>query len=157
MTILIAAGHIQAAVALHIVPRSVHPVVKTTALNFAALLGTHIPTTLFRRAHLLPRFGHLPFRSAREVRDGGFIAAAKAVAVSFPVVVLDLRMTVLLAPVHVRAALMVEIVARGFDSVMKAAALELLQFLRRRIPAAVILTVAGRWWPLRHAGSIGRA
>lgn len=157
MTVLIVTAGVGTALALQIAAAGFHSIVKTTAMDVGALLRPHIPTAWFRHAHLLSRLGHLLFRSVREVRDGGIVAAAKAVAVSVPIVARNPGMTELLAAVHVRAALIVEIIARGFDSIVKAAALKFLEFLWRRIPAAAVLAVSGRWRSLRHTRGSGHA
>jgi hypothetical protein len=63
-------------------------------------------------------------------------------------------MAVLVAVVHVRTAVVVEIPVGALNSIVEALALDLVQFLRRRVPATAILTISVRR-PLRGAGSLG--
>jgi hypothetical protein len=91
------------------------------------------------------------------VSHAALIAATETIAVRFPIAARNIRIAILVAVVHVWPAVVVGVSLRANDPVAKSAALDLLQFLRRRIPAAAILAIAGRWRSLRHSGSFGRA
>jgi hypothetical protein len=87
-----------------------------------------------------------------KVSHADVIATAKAIAVRVPLVAWSMRMTVLIAVIHVWAAVVVEILVRAFDSIVEPLALDLLHFLRWRIPSAVILSVGIVRGTLGHAG-----
>jgi hypothetical protein len=78
------------------------------------------------------------------VRHGSIVATPETFPIRFSLLRRKMRVTVLIAVVHVWAAMIPIILARSFDPVVKAATLELVQFLRRRIPAAPFLTIGQR-------------
>jgi hypothetical protein len=146
MTVLIAVVHVWPTVVVKIFACTFHPILKATALDFAALFPAHIRSATVRLARLLFWPEHLPFsltnrllRSARQVRHTLIVATAKAITIRFSLVARNPRIAVLIAVVHIWPPVIVEILARAFDPVLETLALDLLQFLRRRIPAAAIL------------------
>jgi hypothetical protein len=78
---------------------------------------------------------------SHEVRHAGVISAAKALTVRISLVARNVGMTVLVAVVHVRSAVIVNILTRAFDPVVKTLPLDLPPFLRWRIPTAAILSI----------------
>jgi hypothetical protein len=77
------------------------------------------------------------------------VAAAEALAVVPARVARNMGMTVFVAILYVRPAMMVEVLASTFDAIVEALALDVAELLRRRIPAAVILTISRGWRSLR--------
>ncbi len=63
---------------------------------------------------------------ALQVRHTHLITTAKAVAIRISLVAWNMRMTVLIAVVHVRPPVIVEILARAFDPIVKTLPLYLL-------------------------------
>jgi hypothetical protein len=93
---------------------------------------------------------------SHEVRHARFISAPKALAISISLVARYMRMTVLVAVVHVRTAVIVKIPACAFDPIVKTLPLGFPPFLRRGIPAAAILRIAVVMF-LGQGGSLDRA
>jgi hypothetical protein len=92
-----------------------------------------------------------------EVRHTYVIATAKAFTIRIPLVARNMRMAVLVAVAHVWPPVIVEVLARTFDPIVKTLPLDLLQFLRWCIPAAAILSIAFVRRSLGKAGSFDRA
>ncbi len=93
---------------------------------------------------------------SHEVRHGGFISASKAFTVRISLVARYVRMTVLVAIVHVRSAVIINILACSFDPIVKALPLGFAPILRWRIPTATILSI-GIVMFLGQAGGLDRA
>src|ERR1019366_277577 len=84
--------------------------------------------------------------------------APKAITIGFPLFARKAGITVLVAIVHVRLAVIVEILARAFNAILETLALNLLQFLRRGIPVAAILGIGSEARRLLGlAGGLGHA
>ena len=74
---------------------------------------------------------------ACEVLPGYVIAAAEAFAVVFARACGDVRMTELVAVVHIGRTMIVEVFARTLDAIVKALPLNLAKFRRRRVPTTL--------------------
>jgi hypothetical protein len=72
------------------------------------------------------------------------VAAAEPVAIVRTGTGRNMRVTIFIAVIHVRMAMIIVVLAGSFNTVMIALALNIAEFLRRCIPATVVLTVAGR-------------
>ena len=72
-----------------------------------------------------------------------FVATAKTIAVISLGAVWNMRMTILIAIIDVRSAMIVVILACAFDTIMKTLALDVAKLLRRIVPRSV-LTVSLR-------------
>jgi hypothetical protein len=141
--VLIAVVGVGPAVVVIVLPRAIHTILKAAALNLAATFLIHIPSAL-RFMHLRLRWAHGLCRAAHQVSHTAFVAATKSFAVRFSHSPRNTGMTILVAVVHIRPAVVVKIPARAFDAVMKAAALHFLPLLRRRIPRAAFLSIPSR-------------
>jgi hypothetical protein len=172
MTVLSAVVHVWPAVVVEIFAGALHSILKATALDIAAHSLAHIRATLVVVAHLLAGSTHLLVGlthllfsltnrlliSARQVRHTPFIAAAKAITIGFPLFARKAGIAVLVAIVHVRLAVIAEILARAFNAILETFALNLLQFLRRGIPVAAILGIGSEARRLLGlAGCLGHA
>jgi hypothetical protein len=72
------------------------------------------------------------------VSHGAFIAAPESVAIVVTQIAGNMGMTVRVVIVGIGPAMMFEVVASGFDSVVKALALSISELIRRRIPLAIL-------------------
>ncbi len=80
-----------------------------------------------------------------QVMRSHFVSTAKAFTVRFALIARKVRMTELVAIIHVKPAVVVEVSPRALDAIVKSLPLGLGQVLRRHIPAAVtILSESGR-------------
>jgi hypothetical protein len=172
MTVLIAIACICPAVVVAISACAFHTILKAATLNVATLspprvrsaakwilhllamiahllvMITHllvmVPHLLIMVAHLVVSLAHGLLRSTLEVGSTLFVSTAIAVSIRFALFAGTPRVSVFVAIVQVQAAVVVEIISRAFDSVVKTLPLNLLQFPWRRIPAAAILGAGGR-------------
>jgi hypothetical protein len=80
---------------------------------------------------------------AVKVCDCRFISTAKSFAIVVAIAWRDMRMTKLTAVVDVGLAMIVKVLARAFDTIVKALALNFAKLVWRPVPIIVILTVAG--------------
>ena len=94
---------------------------------------------------------------SHEMRHGRFISAAKALTIRISLVARNMRMTVLVAVIHVRSTVIINILACAFDPIVKTLPLGLPPFLRRRIPTAAILRIGIAMSFLGQAGGLDRA
>jgi hypothetical protein len=76
------------------------------------------------------------------VVHGRIVAAAEAFAVIPSRVVGNVGVAVFVAVLYIRAAMVVVVLAGTFDAIMEALALNVAELLRRRIPAALILSIS---------------
>jgi hypothetical protein len=72
---------------------------------------------------------------------GAVISLAEALAIVLAKVARDPGVTVLIAVIHVRTAVIVEVLAGAFDAIVKALTLGLAELCRRSIPSAAVLAV----------------
>ncbi len=171
MTVLVTILGVCAAVVVTISACAFHAVLKSTPLNVASLppprvrsaakwishllvmishllvMVTHLPVMvphlLIMVAHLLVKLAHGLLRFTLEVGNALFVSTAITVSICFALFAGTPRVSVFIAIVQVKAAVIVEIVARAFDSVVKTLPLNLLQFPWRCIPTAAILRAGG--------------
>jgi hypothetical protein len=94
---------------------------------------------------------------SHEVRHGRLISAAKAVTIRISLVTRNMGMTVLVAVIHVRPAVIINILACAFDPIVKTLPLGLPPFLRWRIPTAAILRIGIAMSFLGQAEGLDRA
>jgi hypothetical protein len=76
------------------------------------------------------------------VAHGRIVAAAEAFAVIPSRIVRNVGMAVFVAVLYIRPAMVVVVLASTFDAIMEALALNVAELLRRRIPAALVLSVS---------------
>lgn len=82
--------------------------------------------------------------AVHQVLHTDLVAAAEAFAVVVTQGAFDVRVAVLVAVVHVRTAVVVEVLARTLDAVVEAAPGSVLELGRRSVPSALIRT-RRRW------------
>lgn len=143
MTVLIAVVHVWPTMVVEIFACAFHTILKATTLNVAALSLSHILSATVWVAHLAVILALWLLRSAHEMGNALLVTAAKSIPVRFTLFGWKPWVAVLVAIVHVWAAVIVEVLACAFDPVVKTLPLNILQFLRRRIPAAAILGISG--------------
>jgi len=165
MTVFITILRVCPAVVVAVSACAFHAVLKATTLNVASLslprvrsaakgishllvmiahLLVMITHLLVMVAHPLVRLAHGLLRAALEVGSALFVSTTISVSIGFALFAGTPRVSVFVAIVHVQAAVIVEIIARAFDSVVKALPLNLLQVPWRCIPAAAILGAGGQ-------------
>jgi hypothetical protein len=81
---------------------------------------------------------------SHKVRCADFVSMAKAFTIGFPLLARNMRMTELIAIVHVEPAVIIKVSSSAFNAIAKTLPLGLGQILRRHIPTAVILSESGR-------------
>jgi hypothetical protein len=74
-----------------------------------------------------------------QVMRGDIVSAPEAFAIRLALLARKMRMTKLVAVIHVKPAVIAEVLPRAFNSVAETLVLDLRQILRRHIPAAAIL------------------
>jgi chemotaxis protein histidine kinase CheA len=72
---------------------------------------------------------------------GAVISLAKTFAIVVAKSARNPGMAVLIAIIHVRTAVIVEVLAGAFDAVVKPLTLDLAKLSRRRIPSAAVLAI----------------
>ncbi len=172
MTVLITILRVCPAVVVAVSACAFHAILKATTLNVASLslprvrsaakgishllvmiahllvMITHllvmVPHLLVMVAHPLVRLAHGLLRSTLEVGSALFVATAITVSICLALFAGTPRVSVFVAIVHVQVAVIVVIIARAFDSVVKTLPLNLLQFPWRCIPTAAILGAGGQ-------------
>jgi hypothetical protein len=117
MTVLIPVVHVRPAVVVQIFVCAFHPILKATALDFAAHSLAHVRATTVRLAHLPIELAHRLIMSAHKVRHALIVATAKAITVLLLLVARNPGIAVLIAVVHIWLAVIVEILARAFDPI----------------------------------------
>lgn len=86
--------------------------------------------------------------SFHQVRNGLLVSATKCITVSLSHVVWDIWMTVFIAVINVGATMILDILSRSFDPIVKATALNVVEFSGWGIPipSISILTECGGGW-----------
>jgi hypothetical protein len=72
---------------------------------------------------------------------GGFVAATETLAIVSAGTSRNVRMTIFIAVIDVRSAVVVVILAGAFDSIVKALALYVAKLLRRIVPGSIMVAV----------------
>jgi hypothetical protein len=153
-------------VVLEVVTGGFEAIAEALALNLPELLGRRIPTAAVMVRAILgrPVLGHRHGRSPHsftEVREGRFVAAAEAIAVVVASGWGNRGMAEFPSPLHIRLIVIFKVVAGGFKAIVEALALNLPEFLGRRIPTAAILTISWLWavlgWPVLGHEQGGRS
>lgn len=83
------------------------------------------------------------------MRHRDFVAATESLAVVVSCACRNMRMTIFVAPLYVRRAVMVEVLAGSFDAVMEALTLDIAKLLRRCVPSTrslVVIVVRAILW-----------
>jgi hypothetical protein len=102
------------------------------------LISPHFPSA----AATAIRVMHPWLISACQVGHASLVAPPKSIPVRFPLLGRKTRMTIFVAVVGVRLAVIVKILLRANTPIAKTAPLYILQLLRRCIPAAAILPIS---------------
>jgi hypothetical protein len=91
---------------------------------------------------------------APKVVGSTVITAPEAITVGFPLLTRKMRMAVFIAVFHVGPAVIGEVLSCAFDSIVKAAALKIVQLSGRRIPVAIVILANSRggWGGRRGVG-----
>jgi hypothetical protein len=165
VTKLVAIVRVWAAVVLHVLAGSVHAVLKATALDLAELVGNCIPAVVIvvatiRIVIVHRRWRRSIYRLLSEVGDAYRITAAEALLIGIPHLMGHIRMAVFVAIVDVGAAVIVEVLLRAYEAILKAATLDVVEFAGRQIPVTVAIMVAvlggaGSRRGVRGANSVG--
>jgi len=122
MAVFITVIHIRAAVIVEIFTCAYHSILEAATPNIAAL--SHVLAVVaIRIAALLVVSAHWLLSAAIQMRYTYFVTATKSVPVGLALLVWKVRISVLVAIVHVRAAVIVGIFARALDTVAKALSL----------------------------------
>jgi peptide/nickel transport system ATP-binding protein len=152
MPVLIAIVHVRLAVVVEVPLRAHQPIMEAATLNVAELIWRRIPRPL--------RFAHLRPRNTHQMGHGAPIAAPESISIRFTLFRRQVRIPVLIAVIDVWLTMIVIVLACAFNAVAEPLPLDIVQFLRRRIPIAAItilaipllaisaLTISGRRWPL---------
>jgi hypothetical protein len=127
MAILIAIIYIGLAVIIKVLTGAFHSIVEAAPFKFIEFLRRRIP---WRR-----RLAHLSLAFAHEMRHGHLVATAEALAVAVHELRGHLRPAELVVVVHVRTAVGGKISLCGFNAIVKATALNFVEFLRRSFPS----------------------
>ena len=88
---------------------------------------------------------------AVNVADSNFVTAPESVAVVAPQRAVDVRMAILVPVVHIRAAVVSEVLAGAFDAIMEAAARCVLKLLWGSFPAAFGAVLICTWGRRRRS------
>ena len=80
----------------------------------------------------------------RQMIHRDFIATAESLPVVVPGTGRDMRMTEFVAIVDVRGAVVVEVLAGSFNTIVEALTLDVAKLLRRRIPSISVLSETRR-------------
>jgi len=77
----------------------------------------------------------------QEMIHGNLVPAAESIAVVLSRTWRDMRMTVLIAIVHVRPAVVIEVLASSFDAIVEALTLDIAKLLRWCVPSTRSLII----------------
>jgi hypothetical protein len=156
MTVLVAVVHIWPAMIVKILAGAFHAILKPAALDVAAHI---LPIAVaVRTAPLLVISSHrlLEPAGAVKVRNAPIVTAAKSLLIRFALFGGKMRISILVAIVHVGTAVIVEILARAHDPIVKTLTLHIPQILRRPLPVIPILCSKRGRRSQRRAISSGR-
>src|SRR5579862_2658828 len=148
MAVFVAIVHVGAAMIVVVPARALNAVMESAPLDLVELAWRRIPCHRRGRGRRRRRRSNRP---AHQVRHRAIVAAAKSVPVHFTLFRRKIWVAVFIAIIHVGLAMIIEVSSCSFNSVAKAAALNLIQFLGRDVPSTVIiLSVSGRFWGRRR-------
>jgi hypothetical protein len=135
MTVFVAVARVRPTVVTHIFASAIHPVLEASLLDFAA--RPHIPAATIRLVHLRSRSATI------YLRHGLLIAVPEGVSVLPSQFVWDVRMTVFVAVVWIRATMVIHILASAIHPVLEASLLDFVTSPRAHILTVTILAIAG--------------
>ncbi len=90
---------------------------------------------------------------AHHMLDGDLVSTAESFAVGFALLCGQVRISILLAVLYIGPAVIVEVFAGSFDTILKSLTSQLIKFIWRRVPRTVGSTHA----PVVHAGQVRHA
>ena len=140
MTIFIAIVHIGPTMILEVPIGANNAILESLAAQSVEFIRRSIPGAN-RCAHL---HGRLHGRSVHDVRHGHVVSTPKALAIGFAQPTGHIRIAILIAIIHVRAAVVLEVLAGSFHSVVESASLHIVPGVRRSLPVVAILAEARR-------------
>ncbi len=146
MTVLVAIVRIRPAVVIEVFSCTVPSILKST---LPRILGDVAAPSLGFVAYPFA-FPRPAIVIAHKVTHRSLITTAKALTIGFAKVERKIGVPVLVPIVYIRTTMVVEVLSRTFDAILKAPALDLLPLTRRRIPRIPILDVSAAltvWYP----------
>jgi hypothetical protein len=78
------------------------------------------------------------------MRGSRIVTAPKSFAIIIACASWNMRMAIFIPIIHVRVSMVIEVLAGALNPIMVSLALNVAKFLRRRIPASMILAIARR-------------
>jgi hypothetical protein len=140
--------------AIKVSATGIQAIMEAPALNVTELRRRRIPSATVRdRAQDLSPYAWVGRRRwwrniVAKMREGHVVAAAEAITVVVSKRERDGGVTELSSLLNIRWIVVVKVVVRGFEAIMKALALNVAELWRRRIPATAIMVGAVRVLPV---------
>ena len=130
---------IETAAVLNVAARNFQAIMEALPLNFMQFARNRVPCIPDHFLSQIGRRRRLLHSAIHQVRDGHFIAAAEAIAILFLHTEGDMGMAEFIAIVHIRIAMALNISACGFDAIVEALALDIVELTRGLFPLLPVL------------------
>ena len=126
MTVFVAVVYIRTAMVIHVFACAYHAILKPTMLDLAALSPSPILSVATTPISRLVITVHWLLNSTIQVGNSNFITPSESVSVGFALFAWKAWISVLVAVIHIGPTVIVSVLARTFDAIMKTLPLDFL-------------------------------